>query len=59
MHVKLCLDATSFVTFDQNGAKMLVNVEIFLEHPNGKVGSFDGLTVLNVHFGELREVNLK
>ena len=35
-----------YVTFDQNGAKMHGNIEILLEHSSGKIGRFDGLTML-------------
>ena len=48
-----------FLTLDQNGAKMHGNIGILLEHSNGKIGSFDGLTVLIVQFDEMGEVNLK
>ena len=47
------------MTFDQNGAKMHDNIEILLDHPSGKIGSFDGLTVLIVQFDEIEEFNLK
>ena len=47
------------VKFDHNGAKMHGNIEILLEHPSGKIGSFDGLTVLIVQFDKVREINLR
>ena len=41
------------------GAKLHGNIEISLEQPIEKIGSFDGLTVLIVQFDDLGEVNLK
>ena len=46
-----------YVTFDQNGAKMHGNIEILLEHSSGKIGRFDGLTMLIVQFDESGEIN--
>ena len=46
-----------YVTFDQNGAKIHGNIEILLEQSSGKIGSFDGLTMLIVQFDESGEIN--
>ena len=35
------------------------NIEILLKHPSGKIGSFDGITVLIVQFDKLGEVILR